>query len=222
MEGKIMTTQPPDHATKPAGDRGLQAGGKGWECCRGSGRTAPGRKLFLLGPQAVTADSDPGGLTERLLFPSLPPFMKMKTLENALVKSTDRKKTNKRPSRALPPRPATQEQVTRGSALETPPQPPAPAPAPPAPQTVNVPFSFFAPQAKRVSLCGEFNGWSQEANPMEHRAEGHWQTTLALKPGRYQYKFLADGQWTADPQAKENVLNQHGTLNSVIEVRQKI
>jgi 1,4-alpha-glucan branching enzyme len=140
--------------------------------------------------------------------------MKMKTLESALVKPTNRKKTNKRPSRALPARPATQEQVTRRSALEAPPQPSAP-------QTVNVPFSMFAPKAKGVSLCGEFNGWSQQANPMEPRADGHWQTTLALKPGRYQYKFLADGQWTADPQAKENVLNEHGTLNSIIEVRQK-
>jgi len=28
MEGKIMATRPPDHRTKPAGDRGLQAGGQ--------------------------------------------------------------------------------------------------------------------------------------------------------------------------------------------------
>ncbi|MGA2866420.1 MAG: glycogen-binding domain-containing protein [Verrucomicrobiota bacterium] len=145
----------------------------------------------------------------------------MKTLENALVKPTNRKKTDKRPAKALPARPATQEQVARRSALAAPAQPSALAPAPTAPETVNVAFSILAPQARRVSLCGEFNGWSQEANPMQPRAEGHWQTTLALKPGRYQYKFLADGQWTADPQAKENVLNEHGTLNSVIEVRQK-
>ena len=53
---------------------------------------------------------------------------------------------------------------------------------------------------------------------MALRGAGLWQTTLALKPGRYQYKFVVDGEWMADPEAKQNVFNVHGTLNSVIEV----
>ena len=73
------------------------------------------------------------------------------------------------------------------------------------------------PRAKAVSVCGEFNGWSPQANPMERRGEGRWQTVLALKPGRYQYKFVIDGQWMPDPGAKQNVRNPFGTLNSVVE-----
>ena len=54
---------------------------------------------------------------------------------------------------------------------------------------------------------------------MERAQDGSWETTVALAPGRYQYKFVVDGQWMPDPRARENVPNQHGTLNSVVEVR---
>lgn len=73
--------------------------------------------------------------------------------------------------------------------------------------------------AKQVSLSGEFNGWSPNATPMRRDSSGHWETTVDLAPGRYQYKFVVDGQWIPDLLAQENVWNQHGTLNSVIEVR---
>jgi hypothetical protein len=89
--------------------------------------------------------------------------------------------------------------------------------APSQPQ-VPVVFELHDPQAKVVSLCGEFNCWSQEANPLQLQADGVWRTTLPLAPGRYQYKFVVDGQWCPDAKAKENVLNEHGTLNSVVVV----
>ena len=46
-----------------------------------------------------------------------------------------------------------------------------------------------------------------------------WEATLALQPGRYEYKFVADGEWLHDPNAQENLPNPHGSLNSVMEVR---
>jgi hypothetical protein len=99
------------------------------------------------------------------------------------------------------------------------PQPPAKAAPPTPPSPVKVAFVLHAPKATRVSVCGEFNRWSPDASPLKQLEDGRWQTTLALQPGRYQYKFVADGQWIHDPQARENVPNEHGSLNSVIEVR---
>ncbi len=92
------------------------------------------------------------------------------------------------------------------------------APIPANHQTITVPFALMAPEAKRVCLCGEFNSWSPDALPMKRVDGGRWETTLALRPGRYQYKFIADGQWTPDPQAPETVPNEHGSVNSVIKV----
>ncbi|MGO8926029.1 MAG: hypothetical protein ACLQU3_03910 [Limisphaerales bacterium] len=95
----------------------------------------------------------------------------------------------------------------------------AEAPKPTAPQSVKVSFVFLDLGAKQVSLSGDFNGWSPSATPMRRDSSGHWETTADLAPGRYQYKFVVDGEWVPDPHAHENVWNQHGTLNSVIEVR---
>jgi 1,4-alpha-glucan branching enzyme len=94
-----------------------------------------------------------------------------------------------------------------------------PAAKPAAPKTLGVTFALHKPDAKHVSLCGEFNGWSPTATPMKRHDDGRWETTVALAPGRYQYKFLVDGDWLLDPAAQKNVPNEHGSLNSVIEVR---
>ncbi len=87
------------------------------------------------------------------------------------------------------------------------------------PKAVDVSFSLVKPGASQVSLCGEFNGWSPTATPMKQQDDGRWQVTLSLAPGQYQYKFVVDGEWIPDPAAQNSVRNQHGSLNSVLEVR---
>ena len=68
-------------------------------------------------------------------------------------------------------------------------------------------------------MSGEFNGWSPETANLSRQDGGLWETSLALQPGRYEYKFVVDGRWLPDPSVNENVYNAHGTLNSVLEVR---
>ena len=92
------------------------------------------------------------------------------------------------------------------------------APKPAAPKTLSVRFALHKPDAKGVAVCGDFNGWSPSATSMKRHNDGHWETTVALAPGRYQYKFLVDGDWLLDPAAQKNVPNEHGSLNSVVEV----
>ena len=93
------------------------------------------------------------------------------------------------------------------------------APKPNVAKLVSVSFALRKPDAKQVSLSGEFNGWSPNATPMKRRADGQWETTVALAPGQYQYKFIVDGEWVVDPVAQKNVPNECGSLNSVLEVR---
>lgn len=135
---------------------------------------------------------------------------------------------------AEPIRPAVNEEMA--AAAMVPPSPPLapmaalwPSPAAaavtkattqPASTNITVTFVLREPDAKQVMVCGEFNGWSPTATPMKGRGDGHWETTIVLAPGRYQYKFVVDGNWIPDPLARENVSNQQGTLNSVIEVRE--
>src|SRR5690606_20199847 len=45
-----------------------------------------------------------------------------------------------------------------------------------------------------------------------------WEIRADLPPGRYEYKYIVDGTWMHDPANKEYVMNEHGTLNSVIRI----
>ncbi len=84
---------------------------------------------------------------------------------------------------------------------------------------IEKPIDFFLkqPEAKAVALAGTFNGWDPKRTPMRKDSTG-WKTTLWLPPGRYEYRFVADGQWLSDPGAKESAPNQFGSTNSVLVV----
>ncbi len=74
--------------------------------------------------------------------------------------------------------------------------------------------------AENVYVCGDFNGWHPTSLRMIGNPEaGLWEKRLTLPPGRFEYKFVVDGQWLHDPDARENVPNLHGTLNSIVEVQ---
>ena len=47
---------------------------------------------------------------------------------------------------------------------------------------------------------------------------GAWKATVWLPAGRYEYRFVADGQWINDPSARECVQNTFGSTNSVLVV----
>ena len=79
-------------------------------------------------------------------------------------------------------------------------------------------FELAAPQARTVVIKGDFNDWGKTANPLKKGPDGVWSTVLKLAPGKYQYKYIVDGQWITDPSNKNIVRNQFGTENSIKEV----
>lgn len=62
-------------------------------------------------------------------------------------------------------------------------------------------------------LAGEFSLWQPVA--MRRQKDGSYACSVNLKAGSYQYKFIVDGQWTADPDHHERVDNPFGTDNSL-------
>lgn len=52
--------------------------------------------------------------------------------------------------------------------------------------------------ADQVLISGSFNGWSTSGIEMKRTSEG-WEKTLNLKPGKYLYKFIVDGNWIKAP-----------------------
>jgi hypothetical protein len=79
-------------------------------------------------------------------------------------------------------------------------------------------FTFYLQRfsnAKSVLVTGSFNGWSTSGYKME-MVDGIWTCDLFLKPGKYTYKFIVDGQWMIDPANDDWESNWEGTGNSVL------
>jgi len=82
-----------------------------------------------------------------------------------------------------------------------------------------VSFSVRAEAGAQVFLSGDFNAWNPIDKEMaDKKGDGLYTATLILAPGDYQYKFVIDGTWCADPECPDWVPNEHGTLNSLLHV----
>lgn len=92
--------------------------------------------------------------------------------------------------------------------------------------TTNKPVTLGcrAPAAQTVCVAGTFNDWHPEATPMTRDDEGEWTVELDIPPGRYEFKFVVDGQWCCEPGRDdanlecECVPNPFGTMNRVLDV----
>ena len=89
---------------------------------------------------------------------------------------------------------------------------------PQAPKPGRVSFELVKPEAKNVFVAGSFNDWKPEMAPLAPMGNGRWVGDLTVKPGRYEYLFVVDGQWMPDPNAKESVQNPFGGRNSILGV----
>jgi 1,4-alpha-glucan branching enzyme len=82
-------------------------------------------------------------------------------------------------------------------------------------------FEFWAPAAQSVSLMGTFNQWNPKTHLMQKGADGCWRKSIMAVPGRYEYRYLVDGNWENDPANSMICPNDFGTHNNVIEVFEK-
>lgn len=80
-----------------------------------------------------------------------------------------------------------------------------------------VQFVYVAPQAKTVSIVGDFNGWDATKAPLARVTNntGLWTVTLPLSVGRHLYSFVVDGTWQPDPGAPRDPDDGFGHANSV-------
>jgi chromosome partitioning protein len=84
---------------------------------------------------------------------------------------------------------------------------------------VTVPFKLDASHAQSVHLAGDFNNWYTDESCRMQKINGRWETSVKLKPGMYQYRFIVDGEWKHDPENPRKVENAFGDSNSIIEVK---
>ena len=81
-----------------------------------------------------------------------------------------------------------------------------------------VTFRIEAIDAKEVYLVGNFNEWNAKSHPMKKETNGIWKKQITLPAGKYEYKFLVDGEWIVDPDNDQMCKNSLGTKNSVLSI----
>lgn len=87
------------------------------------------------------------------------------------------------------------------------------------PSKIKKQFLFHAPKAKSVKIVGNFTNWIPTNDYlMERNEDGTWSKTIALAPGKYQYRFVVDDMWVADQSNPNTIDNPFGGKNSLIEV----
>jgi chromosome partitioning protein len=109
--------------------------------------------------------------------------------------------------------PATEQAAGRGRSVDL------DGPTAPRPTSEGVVFAIEAQDARRVQLVGDFNGWALDGNDMQP-AGRIWTTVLKLQPGRYQYRYVVDGEWQNDPLNNNVEATPFGGHNSVFELNE--
>ncbi|MCM8782710.1 MAG: glycogen-binding domain-containing protein, partial [Candidatus Omnitrophica bacterium] len=80
-------------------------------------------------------------------------------------------------------------------------------------------FTFNSLTAKEVYVVGDFNNWTvSKSSRLVLTGKDRWEMALDLKPGKYRYKFVVDGQWLQDPMNNQAEPNPFGGFDSVLTV----
>jgi hypothetical protein len=86
-----------------------------------------------------------------------------------------------------------------------------------------VQFVLVAPDAKKVAVVGDFNGWdaSHAQYQAQHRGGGVWSLTAPISAGHHRYSFVVDDSvWVVDPYAPRVIDNDFGVANSALVVEE--
>jgi 1,4-alpha-glucan branching enzyme len=76
----------------------------------------------------------------------------------------------------------------------------------------------LAPEAKKVVLLGEFNGWNAENGIVMKKQKDGFKAVVELEAGKeFQFRYLVDDQlWLNDNAADKYIPTPFGVENSVV------
>lgn len=80
-------------------------------------------------------------------------------------------------------------------------------------------FQYADPQAVSVFVAGTFNDWDAHSLALRTVGPGEWCLQMMIEPGKYEYRFVVDGEWKQDPSATASVPNPNGGFNPVFVVQ---
>ncbi len=85
----------------------------------------------------------------------------------------------------------------------------------------HVALRLFGYASRNVQIAGDFNGWTPDRDVITRIVGEDVEKILTLAPGEYQYRYIVDGVWQEDPSNPEQVPNDSGGFNSVLQVEEQ-
>jgi len=80
-------------------------------------------------------------------------------------------------------------------------------------------FEVSAQPYSEVYIAGTFNNWDpRDIKLEEENGDGVYSTYISLPKGKHEYKFIINDVWMIDPDCPDWVPNNHGSLNSIINI----
>ena len=80
-------------------------------------------------------------------------------------------------------------------------------------------FRLYKPNAKFISLVGDFNNWNPEDDILRRDENGVWTIRKKLSRGIYRYNYIIDGDWTIDLFNENTASNDTGEICSLIKIK---
>lgn len=80
-------------------------------------------------------------------------------------------------------------------------------------------FRIYKPDARIISLVGDFNSWNPENDLLKMGDDGVWRLEKRLPRGEYRYKFIIDGEWKADLFNPLSASDNTGEICSVLRIK---
>lgn len=79
----------------------------------------------------------------------------------------------------------------------------------------SVEFRFLRPDAREVALAGDFSEWAPNRK-MVRDVNGWWTIRLALEPGEYRFRYVADGEWYTDFASNGVEFGKNGWISMLV------
>ncbi|RLD18457.1 MAG: hypothetical protein DRI36_01310, partial [Caldiserica bacterium] len=76
-------------------------------------------------------------------------------------------------------------------------------------------FSLYV-DAGKVTLAGNFNDWKKDANPLNEVSRNFWKLKLKLSEGKYEYKYIIDGEWMRGENLKFEIVKVGKELKVIV------
>ncbi|BBM99425.1 hypothetical protein MPTK1_1g21210 [Marchantia polymorpha subsp. ruderalis] len=82
-----------------------------------------------------------------------------------------------------------------------------------------VKLAWYRGAAQSVEVAGLDVGWYERVAFTKNQEDGHWYLERDLPVGKYEFKYIVDGNWCTNPDASSTQPNNDGHVNNFIEVK---